>query len=93
MGDLITTCVSKHGRNRAVGERLGRGETLEGILASMSMVAEGVYTTRSVHQKATAMGVEMPITEQVYAVLYEGKSPLTAVSDLMLRQPRGEVGV
>src|SRR5207237_7177382 len=73
MGDLITTCVSRHGRNRQVGERLGRGENLKDILASMSMVAEGVYTARSVHERAKMMTLEMPITTEVYKVLYERK--------------------
>ncbi len=90
MGDLITTCISRHGRNRQVGERLARGEKLAGILGSMSMVAEGVYTARSVHQRATRMGIEMPITSEVYRVLYEDKDPRTAVDDLMTRQPRSE---
>jgi glycerol-3-phosphate dehydrogenase (NAD(P)+) len=91
LGDLITTCVSRHGRNRHVGERLAGGEKLSQILASMSMVAEGVYTTRSVHDKAAKMGIDMPITEQVYQVLYEGKAPLEAVNDLMLREPKSEM--
>jgi glycerol-3-phosphate dehydrogenase (NAD(P)+) len=89
-GDLITTCVSPHGRNHHVGERLAHGEKLPAILASMRMVAEGVYTTRSVHDKAARMGIEMPITAEVYRVLYEDKDPLTAVNDLMLRQPTSE---
>jgi glycerol-3-phosphate dehydrogenase (NAD(P)+) len=90
LGDLITTCISRHGRNRHVGERLGRGEKLPEILQSMSMVAEGVYTTRSVHERARQMGVEMPITAEIYGVLYEGKDPRAAVSDLMLREPKHE---
>jgi glycerol-3-phosphate dehydrogenase (NAD(P)+) len=90
MGDLITTCISRHGRNRHVGERLARGERLPAILASMKMVAEGVYTTRSVHHRAAQMGVEMPVTTEVYRILYEDKDPATAVRDLMLRQPRSE---
>jgi glycerol-3-phosphate dehydrogenase (NAD(P)+) len=90
LGDLITTCFSRHGRNRHVGERLGKGEKLADILASMTMVAEGVYTTRSVHEKAARMGIAMPITDEVYRVLYEGKDPLAAVNDLMLREPKGE---
>ncbi len=90
LGDLLTTCVSRHGRNRHVGQRLARGEKLPDILAGMSMVAEGVYTTRSVHEKAARMGIEMPITEQVYRVLYESKDPRAAVNDLMLREPKGE---
>ncbi|HEV3119911.1 MAG TPA: NAD(P)H-dependent glycerol-3-phosphate dehydrogenase [Gemmataceae bacterium] len=90
LGDLITTCISKHGRNRHVGERLGRGEQLPDILASMTMVAEGVYTTRSVHEKAVNMGLDMPITTEIFRVLYEHKDPWTAVSDLMLREPKSE---
>ena len=90
MGDLITTCVSRHGRNRHVGERLAKGEKAADILASMTMVAEGVYTTRSVHERAVRMGLDMPITSEVYRVLYEGKDPLSAVNDLMLRSPKGE---
>jgi glycerol-3-phosphate dehydrogenase (NAD(P)+) len=90
VGDLITTCVSPHGRNRRVGLRLAQGEKPADILASMSMVAEGVYTTRSVHQRGTAMGIPLPITAEVYQVLYENKDPRQAVQDLMLRTPKGE---
>ena len=90
MGDLITTCVSRHGRNRHVGERLGRGEKAADILAGMSSVAEGVYTARSVHERAARMGIDMPITAEVYRVLYENKDPRAAVNDLMLRSPKGE---
>ncbi len=90
LGDLITTCVSPHGRNRQVGERLARGEKLADILGGMSMVAEGVYTARSVHQRASKMGIDMPITAEVYRVLYEDKDPQAAVDDLMTRQPRSE---
>lgn len=90
LGDLITTCISRHGRNRHVGERLARGETLAGILASMKMVAEGVYTTRSVHDKADRMGIDMPITAEVFRVLYQDKDAATAVKDLMVRELRSE---
>ena len=90
LGDLITTCVSPHGRNRRVGERLGRGEKLAGILATMKMVAEGVWTTRSVHDQAEKLGLDMPITAEVYRVLWEDKDPRSAVDDLMLRSPKGE---
>lgn len=90
LGDLITTCVSRHGRNRRVGERLARGESLEHILTASRMVAEGVYTARSVHEKATRMGIDMPITGEVYRMLYEAKAPAAAVRDLMLREPRSE---
>jgi glycerol-3-phosphate dehydrogenase (NAD(P)+) len=90
MGDLITTCFSRHGRNRHVGERLAKGEKMADIVAGMAMVAEGVYTTRSVHDKAQRMDLSMPITTEVYRVLYEDKDPRTAVQDLMLREPRAE---
>jgi glycerol-3-phosphate dehydrogenase (NAD(P)+) len=90
MGDLITTCFSRHGRNRAVGQRLGKGEKPAAILASMDMVAEGVNTTRSVHERARRMGIAMPITQEVYRVLYEDKNPRDAVTDLMLREPKPE---
>ncbi len=90
MGDLITTCISRHGRNRQVGVRLGQGEKPADILAGMTMVAEGAYTTRSVHDRAAQMGIPMPITTEVYRVLYEDKDPRQAVSDLMLREPKGE---
>ncbi len=87
---MITTCISPHGRNRHVGERLARGEKLADILATMKMVAEGIYTTRSVHAKAAEIGIPMPITAEIYRVLYENKSPLAAVNDLMLREPTSE---
>jgi glycerol-3-phosphate dehydrogenase (NAD(P)+) len=87
LGDLITTCFSPHGRNRRVGQRLAGGESLDAIVGSTSMVAEGVYTTRSVYTRARQMGIEMPIVTEVYRVLYEGKAPLKAVTDLMLRTP------
>jgi glycerol-3-phosphate dehydrogenase (NAD(P)+) len=90
LGDVITTSVSRHGRNRAVGERIGRGEKLADILASMAQVAEGVYTARSVHAEAAQRGLAMPITAEVYRVLYEGKDPRAAVQDLMLREPKPE---
>lgn len=90
IGDIITTCVSPHGRNRAVGVRIGKGEKLKDILGSMSMVAEGVPTTKAVHSLAKKHELDMPITEQVYRVLFNGKSPLRAVSDLMLRPSRME---
>jgi glycerol-3-phosphate dehydrogenase (NAD(P)+) len=73
-----------------VGERLGRGETLPQIRESMDAVAEGVNTTRSVHELAEQRGIEMPITAEVYQVLFEGKSAVEATASLMLRPPRDE---
>jgi glycerol-3-phosphate dehydrogenase (NAD(P)+) len=90
MGDLITTCTSSHGRNRAVGLRLAKGERPADILASMTQVAEGVYTAKSVHEKAAAMDLPMPISTEVYRVIYEGKDPRRAVQDLMVRAPKSE---
>jgi glycerol-3-phosphate dehydrogenase (NAD(P)+) len=90
LGDLITTCVSPHGRNHRVGQRLARGERWADIQANMTMVAEGAYTARSVHDRAAQMGIDMPITAEVYRVLYENKDPRAAVTDLMVRQPKGE---
>src|SRR5205807_7272971 len=90
LGDLTTTCVSAHGRNHRVGQRLARGERWPDIEASMNMVAEGAYTARSVHERAGQMGIDMPITAEVYRVLYENKDPRAAVNDLMLRSPKGE---
>jgi len=90
LGDLITTCISRHGRNRHVGESLARGESLADILKRMTMVAEGVYTARSVYQDALRLGIEMPITTEIYRVLYEKKDPRAAVDALMLREPKSE---
>ncbi len=90
IGDVITTCISPHGRNRQVGLRLAAGEKLSDILAGMTMVAEGVTTTRSVYEQSRHMEIPMPITAEVYRVLYEGKDPRAAVTDLMLREPKGE---
>jgi glycerol-3-phosphate dehydrogenase (NAD(P)+) len=90
LGDLVTTCLSRHSRNRHVGERIGRGETLTEILSSMVMVAEGVNTTKSVYDLSRRLGVEMPITEQVYRVLFEEKDPLVALRELMTRDLKSE---
>jgi glycerol-3-phosphate dehydrogenase (NAD(P)+) len=90
LGDLITTCISPYGRNRAVGMRLARGESLERIVASMDQVAEGIRTTRSACALADRYGVEMPITRAAYAILFENKDPLEAGMALMERAPRAE---
>jgi glycerol-3-phosphate dehydrogenase (NAD(P)+) len=90
LGDLITTCVSPEGRNRTVGEQLGKGRKLDDILGAMDSVAEGVPTTRAVRQLAARYKVEMPITESVYSVLFENKDVLTALTELMTRQPKPE---
>lgn len=90
LGDLITTCISPYGRNRKVGERLGRGETLGQILQTMQAVAEGVPTSRSIYEYAQQRGIDMPITTEVYRVLFEDKPPREATTDLMVRPPRDE---
>ncbi len=85
IGDLITTCISPYGRNRLVGERLGKGETLDQIVTSMDSVAEGVQTTKAVMELADNNGIDMPITKEVFRVLFENKSPLEATQTLMSR--------
>jgi glycerol-3-phosphate dehydrogenase (NAD(P)+) len=90
VGDLVTTCLSRHSRNRFVGEQIGLGQTLDEVLAKMSMVAEGVETTKSGYRLSRHHRVEMPITTQVYHVLFDGKSPAEAINDLMIRDPKPE---
>ena len=90
LGDLVLTCTGGLSRNRRVGLELGRGVPLEEVLAGMSEVAEGVRTTRALKLLGGRRGVEMPITCEVHAVLYEGKSVREAVETLMSRPPRGE---
>ncbi|MFO0878798.1 MAG: NAD(P)H-dependent glycerol-3-phosphate dehydrogenase [Gemmataceae bacterium] len=90
IGDLITTCISKHGRNRNVGYRLARGEKLADVLSTTQTVAEGVTTTRAVYARSLRMGLDMPITRALHRVLYEGLGPREAVTELMLRSPKGE---
>ncbi len=90
IGDLITTCISPHGRNRAVGEALGKGRRLADILSRMQSVAEGVWTCRAVRAIAEQKGIDMPITCETYRLLFEDKDALEAVNDLMLRDPKPE---
>ncbi|MGE4357432.1 MAG: NAD(P)H-dependent glycerol-3-phosphate dehydrogenase [Candidatus Omnitrophota bacterium] len=92
MGDLVTTCFSPYSRNRGVGERIGKGEKIKKIMHKMEMVAEGVLTTRAAYELAKRLNVEVPITEQVYKVLYEHKSPRKAVKELMTRKLKEEFG-
>ena len=91
LGDLVLTCTGNLSRNRSVGLKLGAGKTLRQVLAEMTMVAEGVRTTESCFQLAKARAVEMPILEQVYAVLYEGKSCREAVAQLFQRTLKEEL--
>src|SRR4030065_1621110 len=85
MGDLIVTCMSKHSRNRYVGEQIGKGKKLKEVLKSMEQVAEGVETTRSAKQLAAKIEIETPITNEVYKILFEDKDPVKATTDLMTR--------
>ena len=90
LGDLVLTCTGELSRNRTVGLRLGRGESLESILSGMRQVAEGVRSTRSVRDLARQTDVEMPIVEQVYEMLYHAKSPQVVVEELMTRESKPE---
>ncbi|MGE0161046.1 MAG: NAD(P)H-dependent glycerol-3-phosphate dehydrogenase [Gemmatimonadales bacterium] len=90
LGDLVLTCTGSLSRNRTVGYRLGQGEPLEKVLAEMTAVAEGVLTTRAAHELSRRHRVEMPITEQMYAILYEGRAPSEALRALMTRDPKPE---
>lgn len=90
IGDLITTCISKHSRNRKMGELIASGLTLEQALGKMTMVAEGVQTTKSVYELAKKLDIEMPITQEVYKTLFEGKSAKIATRELMVREMKPE---
>jgi glycerol-3-phosphate dehydrogenase (NAD(P)+) len=90
IGDLITTCFSRYGRNRRVGERLGQGAALPDVLAEINGVAEGVTTCKSVYDLARKRGIDMPIVTEVYRVLFESKSAAAATSSLMTRPPQSE---
>jgi len=90
MGDLVLTCTGALSRNRSVGVELGKGRKLEEITGSMRMVAEGVETTAATRTLARRLNIEMPITEQMYAVLYEGRSPRDAIRELMERRLKHE---
>jgi glycerol-3-phosphate dehydrogenase (NAD(P)+) len=90
VGDLIVTAFSRHSRNRGFGERLGKGETPKQIASSTPMVAEGVNTAKSAWQLAQRQGVDVPITREVVAIIYEGKLPKQAVRDLMTREAKAE---
>lgn len=90
VGDLITTAFSKDSRNRYVGEELGKGRKLDDILKGMVMVAEGVKTTHSVKQLSEKKNIDMPITSEVYNVLFKNKKPEQGVYDLMTRELKGE---
>jgi glycerol-3-phosphate dehydrogenase (NAD(P)+) len=90
LGDLAVTCYSRLSRNRAFGERVGRGEKVESIVAGTHSVAEGYPTARAAFRLARKLGIESPIIDEVYAMLYEGKEVRQAVQDLMSREPKPE---
>lgn len=91
IGDLVATATSKHSRNRNFGEQVGRGAKIEDILKSSRMVVEGVNSSKSVLELARKKGVEMPITLEVYKIIYEGKKPIETVNSLMEREPKPEI--
>jgi glycerol-3-phosphate dehydrogenase (NAD(P)+) len=91
MGDLIVTAFSDHSRNHALGMAVGRGETTAAALSGLAGVAEGAITVRSARALAGNQRVEMPITEEVYRMLYEGVSPRDSMARLLRRSPRQEI--
>lgn len=91
VGDLIVTCTSMHSRNRRAGIAIGRGKSVEEALAEVKMVVEGVRTTRAAYRLSRRFSVEMPITDQIHRVLYEGLSPGVAVNNLMTRSKTHEM--
>ena len=90
VGDLIVTCTSRHSRNHSVGERLGKGEKIGDILASMQMVAEGVWNSKVVHELAQKLGVDMPISEMVYEACYGDFDATRALEKMMTRELKSE---
>ncbi|NJD23132.1 MAG: NAD(P)H-dependent glycerol-3-phosphate dehydrogenase [Melioribacter sp.] len=90
MGDLIVTCMSKHSRNRYVGEQIGRGKKLNDVLKKMTMVAEGVETCRSVHQLSAKHKIETPIANAVYKILFEDRDATKVTYELMTRDMKAE---
>jgi glycerol-3-phosphate dehydrogenase (NAD(P)+) len=90
LGDLVTTCISPMGRNRSLGQRIGAGATVKEAIAATASVVEGVDTCKSVIDLARKYGVDMPITEAVYQVLFQGKSVKTAIEELMTRKLKAE---
>jgi glycerol-3-phosphate dehydrogenase (NAD(P)+) len=90
LGDLVATCTSRHSRNRAVGVRLGQGESLDDIMGDMTMVAEGVYAADIVTELADEKDIDMPITNAVYRLLHGEADPLSLVTEMMTRSPKRE---
>lgn len=90
IGDLIVTCASRHSRNRSVGERLGKGESLKDIMGGMKQVAEGIWNAKAARDLAEKYQVEVPITEEVCQIVENEKDPRQALHDLMTREPKAE---
>lgn len=90
MGDLIVTCMSKHSRNRYVGEQIGKGKKLKDVLKSMQMVAEGVQTCKSVHELSVKHKIPTPIANAVYSILFEERDPIKVTFELMTRDMKAE---
>jgi glycerol-3-phosphate dehydrogenase (NAD(P)+) len=90
MGDLVLTCTGGLSRNRTLGTRLGKGEKLEDIMKGSATVAEGVKTAKAARDLARRYRIDMPIVDEVYQLLYEGKDPKQALKDLMTRELKGE---
>ncbi len=91
MGDLIVTCTSMHSRNRRCGILIGQGLSIEEATKEVGMVVEGIKTTKSAYDLSKKLGVEMPITQKLYGILYEGSDPLEAVKILMTRDSKDEI--
>ncbi|MCX6146279.1 MAG: NAD(P)-dependent glycerol-3-phosphate dehydrogenase [Candidatus Kapabacteria bacterium] len=91
LGDLFVTCDSKHSRNRTFGERIGMGQSTSQILFENKMVTEGVYTSKSAYLLSLKLGIDLPITYQVYSIIYENKKPTDAIKDLFNRDAKQEI--
>jgi glycerol-3-phosphate dehydrogenase (NAD(P)+) len=90
MGDLIVTCLSRHSRNRLLGEKIGQGKTAEQALSEMTMVAEGMKTAPSAYKLSCQLKLDCPLTREIYEILYKGKDPRVSLHDLMTRQTKNE---
>src|SRR5205807_10232066 len=90
MGDLIVTCLSRHSRNRSLGEKIGQGKPVAQALTEMTMVVEGMTTAPSAYKLARKLQLDCPMTREIYEVLYQGKDPRTSLHDLMQRQTQTE---
>jgi len=90
LGDLATTCISPQSRNRWFGEQIGKGKRINDVMGETEMVVEGLSTSKSAYNLSRKFKVEMPITEKVYEIIYEGKDPVSAVRELMTRGPKEE---